>query len=93
MVELLPHIYLHWEPEWIILRVETLELMDYVEDYLTEDCDIEYDYFVDLGPLPDHPKEKSYDLYFPKSYPVESITNAISKLDTQEVIRIFKLNI
>ncbi|MTB51113.1 hypothetical protein [Lewinella sp. W8] len=93
MLPLLPYIDLHHAPNWIILRIDTYELKDYVEDYLTEACDIEYEYFVKVGPMPGHPEESTYDLYFPDRYPAIALRRAIARLEEREVVRIAQLNL
>ncbi len=70
------------------VEVEDTELFDFIEDYLTEDCDLKYDYM--------ETSEKEaltiHTMFFQKKFPKEVIETALSKLETAQIESIFKIN-
>lgn len=83
-----PHIRLLTNGNQIILQVDTWELKDFIEDYLLEECDIDYEYFQDINPEMKITNEESYNLYFSEEYTSDQIISAIEKLNDKEIIEI-----
>ena len=85
----LPHINLGTDAEGrLFVSVEDTELFDYVDDYLTEKCNIEYEHLV--------PSESNgvsvYTLFFSKKIKEKEIESALSKLSVVEVEKIYNIN-
>ena len=70
------------------MSVEDTELFDYVEDYLMEKCNIEYEFMA--------PSENNgvsiYTMYFSRSNNEKEIEEALSKLSKPEIERIYNIN-
>ena len=72
-----------------IVSIEDYELFDYISDFLTEKCDVDYDYMTEERSS----KNKTiYIMHFSKSYEISEIEKHISKLKTKEIERIYSLN-
>ncbi len=85
----LPHIKISQATDGMVsVEVEDTELFDFVENYLIEDCDIEYDY--------QKTSERNclsiYTMFFSKKYTKEIIESALNKLDANEIESVFKIN-
>ena len=85
----LPHINYGTNDEGsLFVSIEDTELFDYIDDYLTEECDIEYDYMI--------PSENNlistYKLIFSKNIKEKEIEAALSKLSITEIEKIYSLN-
>jgi hypothetical protein len=80
-----PHIRILSENNQTILQVNTLELKDFLEDYLIEECDIEYEYYKDVNPDLKLTNRESYNLYYADKYSPDKIEQAILKLNDKEV--------
>lgn len=90
-----PYIQVHYDPELKMILVQVLdyELFDYIEDYLIEEYGIDYKY-VRLDPIvPESKKPQVTIMYFDENkFSLEQIKQALSKLDPQELERIYRLN-
>ena len=85
----LPHISINRDSdERVTVEVEDTELYDFVEDHLIEVCDLEPLGVTssDRGPLCVH------TMSFPTDIPIQTIQEALQKLDAEELERIFNLN-
>ena len=85
----LPHIKYGINDEGsLFVSVEDTELFHYIDDYLTEECDIEYEYMI--------PSENNgvsiYTLIFSKNIKEKEIEAALSKLSITEIEKIYSLN-
>jgi hypothetical protein len=72
----------------VCVSVDDYELMDFVDDFLTEKRDIESDYQVKSivnG-------RSVYTLHFPISVTLDAVSHAIQELDPDEIERIWLLN-
>ena len=72
----------------ITIDVDDLELFDFVEDYLIEECDIEYEYMQELS----IDGSQIYRMYFGNKYTFNEIENQKKKLDKEEINKIYKIN-
>lgn len=85
----LPHIKIgSWKSDQVVLEIEDTEVFDYIEDYLTEKCDIRYQ-FMEESTGGD---QNIYKLYFPKSFSREDIESELFKLEPQKIERIYNIN-
>ncbi len=85
----LPHIKVDQDNEGITkIEVEDTELFDFIEDYLTEDCDIEYDYME----MSKRNTLTVYTMFFSKNFPKEAIEAALAKLEPDQIENIFRIN-
>jgi len=66
-----------------MLQVDDTELFDFVEDFLTEQCDL--DYQVVIG-------RKPHAIIFPRGISIDTVNSALSQLDPNEIERIFRIN-
>ncbi len=85
----LPHIKIKQDIAGMTkVEVEDNELFDFIEDYLIEDCDIEYDY------METSKKEALtiYTMFFSKIYLKETIEAALSKLEIAQIQNTFRIN-
>lgn len=72
----------------VAIDIDDCELLDYVDDYLTEDCNISYEFMNELsidGSI-------IYRMSFHQKYQFEEITNLIQKLDKDEINRIYAIS-
>ncbi len=85
----LPHIKIGQSEVGITtVEVEDTELFDFIEDYLIEECDIEYEYME----TSQKDNLSIYTLYFSKKFSKETIESAFSELDKREIENIYRLN-
>lgn len=72
-----------------IVSIEDYEIFNYISDFLTEKCDVEYDYMSEEKPS----KNKTiYIMHFSKSHGIAEIEKHLSKLQAKEIERIYSLN-
>ncbi|MCB0735445.1 MAG: hypothetical protein H6608_11955 [Flavobacteriales bacterium] len=83
MEHLQPHIHLVEESERLILTVDHANVFDYIEDYLTEECDLEYIQY-------NNPTATEHRLIFDNRYTFEEIQKALLVLDRREIERVFR---
>ena len=58
-----PHIKLYKIEGQLVLDIDTWELKDIIEDYLREECDIDYEYYQDINPEKSQIHYESYRLF------------------------------
>ncbi|MGY5353560.1 hypothetical protein [Wenyingzhuangia sp. IMCC45467] len=46
-----PHLKLHEIDNQLVLDIDTWELTDIIDDYLTEECKVEYEYLEEISSL------------------------------------------
>ena len=89
MKPLLPHISIGSdESGCVILEIEDFELFDFIEDYLTEKCNLPYE------------SRKSRELvggevitlYFPPNTKSDHVKQALMRLSHSEIEAIYRLN-
>ena len=85
----IPHIKIGTNTEGnLFVSVEDTELFDYVDDYLTEECSIEYEHVI--------PSENNgipvYTMYFSKEINKIVIETVLNKLSTVEIEKIYNIN-
>jgi hypothetical protein len=85
-----PHIRIFTENNQTVLQVDTWELKDYLEDYLCEQCDIDYEYYENVNPELRETSRESYNLVHSEKYSFEQIEQAVLKLDEKELVEIVK---
>lgn len=90
MKSIKPHIRISSENNKTVLQVDTWELKDYVEDYLTEKCGIEYEYFEEVNPDLKQTNRETYYLYYTLQYSLDKIEEAVQKLDEKEITEIVR---
>ena len=83
-----PHIRISLDNEQTILQVDTWELKDFIEDYLTEKFGIEYEYFQEVNSELKETNRESYNLFYSDNYSLDQIEQATLKLDDKEVKKI-----
>jgi hypothetical protein len=81
----LPYLRLREEDGRLILRVNDAELLDYIDDFLTEECDLRHDQVDGAGGAP-------AGLLFPEGTRAGLIVDAIRRLIPAELDRIFRIN-
>lgn len=79
------HIQISSDNNQTILQVDTWELKDFLEDYLTEECDIEYEYYQDVNPELRETNRESYNLFYSDKYTFEQIEQAVNKIDDRVI--------
>ena len=67
----------------VYLDIDDYELMDYIDDYLYQECGIEYDCYQE--------REDGYHMIIGDSYSFGHIKNLILKIPIQEIEEIYKL--
>lgn len=89
MKQILPHIQiaLH-NDQHVIVVVDDYELADFIEDYLGDDCDLPYDYRTTI----ERQDGEIITLHFPASALLQEIEGGFTKLSSDEVERIYRLN-
>ena len=85
MKEIKSHIRISSDKSQTIIQVDTLELKDFLEDYLTEQCEIEYEYYQVLNPELKETNRESYNLFYSNIYTPEQIEQAIINLNEKEI--------
>ena len=81
-----PHISIKIDKQvGYIVIVDDWELSDYIDDYLTEECDFDY-----VTTIADN--GNSYEMHFDKKFSFDELKKAIKKLNKNEIERIYKLN-
>jgi len=89
MKQVFPHIQIGlYDDEHVIVVVSDYELADFIEDYLGDDCDLPYDYRTTL----ERPGGEIVTLYFPTSARLQEIEDSLTKLSSEEIERIYRLN-
>ena len=72
----------------VCVTVDDYELMDLVDDFLTEERDIESEYHIESVVR----GRTVYTLHFPETVTLDSVSKAIEELDPNEIERIWLLN-
>ncbi len=89
MRQLLPHISIGThESGRVFLEIEDYELFDFIDDYLTEKCDIP----CESRNSRERPGGEIITLYFPMGTTTQQIEEKLVELPTAEIIRIYSLN-
>ncbi len=87
MKPLLPNIEIGIMQGRVALRIHDVELSDFIEDYLTEKCE--------LSPETVSPPGEStvgVTLYFDANVPLNKVKDALMKLSRSEIESIFRVN-
>jgi len=89
MTNTLPHISINVSSDKsVCVSIEDYELFDYISDYLTEKCNIEYDYMSEEKTS----KNTTYLMHFSNKHSVIELEGYLSKLNKSEIERIYSLN-
>ena len=83
-----PHIKLHKIKGQLVLDIDTWELKDIIEDYLREECDIDYEYYQDINPEKSQTHYESYRLFFSDNYTENQLAGVLNKYSDKELIEI-----
>lgn len=83
-----PHIKLYKIEGQLVLEIDTWELKDIIEDYLREECDIDYEHYHDLNPELAKTNYESYRLFFSDKYLENQIADVLKKYSNKELIEI-----
>ena len=83
-----PHIKLHKIEGKLVLDIDTWELKDIIEDYLREECEIDYEYYHDLNPELATTNYESYRLFFANIYSENQIADLLKKYSDKELFEI-----
>jgi hypothetical protein len=87
--EILPHISIGThESGCVVLEIEDYELFDFIDDYLTDDCDILYE----ARTVRERPGGEIITMYFSHSVSEREIERHLAKLAPEEIESIYKLN-
>lgn len=73
----------------VTIDIDDWELFDFIDDYLTEQFDIAFNYMKEC--VKDD-GSKVYRMYFEPNFTLEQIDKAINNIDNQEITSIRKLN-
>ena len=68
--------------------MDDYELADFIDDYLGDDCDLPYDYRTTI----ERQGAEIITLQFPASALLQEIEGSLTKLSSDEVERIYRLN-
>lgn len=82
------HIHLDFEDGHVVVTIDDHELFDYVDDYLTEERDIEYEYVTKH----EDGSRRLFAMHFPTSVSFKRVTRAVEELPRHEIERIWRLN-
>lgn len=89
MKQILPHIQIGLDnDEHIVVVVGDYELADFIEDYLVDECDLPYDYRTTA----ERPGGEVITLHFPASALLQEIEGSLTKLSSDEIEDIYRLN-
>ncbi len=80
-----PHVQAYISDGRAVVEVRDAELQNMIEDYLTEQCNLEYEY---LRPVP----AGGTLMVFAPEVSLGTIVAALNALDPSEVDRVFRLN-
>ena len=83
-----PHIKLYRIEDQLVLDIDTWELKDIIEDYLSEQCDIDYEYYQDINPEKSQIHYESYRLFFSDKYSENQLIEVLKKYSDKELIDI-----
>lgn len=72
----------------LFVSVENTELFDYVDDYLTEECSIEYDHVIES----ENNGIPVYTMIFSKETNRIVLDTVISNISTTEIEKIYNIN-
>lgn len=81
----LPYLRLKEEGGRLVLRVNDAELLDFIDDFLTEECNLLHDHVIGAGGDPD-------GLLFPEGTQADLIVAGIRQLNPAELERIFRIS-
>ena len=85
---MLDHIQVREAEGRVVVTIDDYELFDYVENFLIEQCDLEYDYMTkseDRG-------RSFFSIHFPLDVTIERVSSAVYELSATEIERISRLN-
>ncbi|MBS0193920.1 MAG: hypothetical protein JSR34_06710 [Proteobacteria bacterium] len=89
MREILPHIKIgSLELGGVALIIDDFELFDFIEDYLIEECDIEYTWRSSVNRI----GGEIITLYFSNPTTSEQLESVLLKLSSKEIEAIYRLN-
>jgi len=85
----LPHVFLkEIERESTVIDIDDHELFDFVEDYLTEECDLEYATMQKI----ENQSKTVYRMKFPTGISFSALQTALKRLDPAKIEEIYKIN-
>lgn len=85
----IPHINIDSNSEGnLFVSVEDTELFDYVDDYLTEECNIEYDHVIES----ENNGVPVYTMIFSKETNKIVLETVISNISITEIEKIYNIN-
>ena len=87
--EVLPHIKigLH-ETDQVVLIIDDYELFDFIDDYLTEECEISYEWWSSTERV----GGEIITMCFSKAITIEQLESALLKLSPEMIESIYSLN-
>jgi hypothetical protein len=89
MKQVLPHIQIgRHDDEHVIVVVGDYELADFIEDYLGDNCDLPYDYRTTV----ERTGGEIITLHYPESALLQEIEDSLTKLSSDEIEDIYRLN-
>ena len=72
----------------LYVAVESIELFDYVDDYLTEECSVEYEYVIES----ENNDVAVYTMIFSKEINSVVLETVLNNLSIVEIEKIYNLN-
>jgi len=89
MKNILPHISIgHDENGAVAVSVEDYELFDFIDDYVTEECDLDW---MDKSQK-ENQQGEVHIMYFDKKHDLIEVEKALIKLDPLEIEKIYAIN-
>ena len=68
--------------------IEDYELYDYIEDYINENCDVEYEYRSEV----ENSKGSAFVMHFSSKYGISEIEAYLLKLEPEYLEEIYSIN-
>lgn len=89
MKKILPHIEIgHDEYDSVAVSVEDYELFDFISDYVTEQCNLDWEDKTQK----ENEQVEVHTMYFSKKHSIKDIEGALLKLSSTVINDIYELN-
>ncbi|GAA4342494.1 hypothetical protein [Kangiella taiwanensis] len=89
MKKVLPHIEIgHDQYGAVAVSVEDYELFDFIDDYITEECDLDWNSLS----ISENEQGEIHTMHLDQKHTIEEVEVALLKLDQKEIERIYALN-
>lgn len=89
MKKILPHIEIGLDQYGtVVVSVEDYELFDFIDDYITEECDLDWQ----GKTVRKNAQGKVHTMHFDAKHSLTEVEGALLKLDPEEVEKIYAIN-